>query len=294
MTLIVIEGVDGSGKSTVAQHLPHTQHVHCGPIKQSPWEEYVLPLAEYDFNVDMVCDRLHVGELIYGPIYRGESKLDAAARRFIEMFLDSRGALKVIIAPPLEVVSQRLVERGEDFLQASDLERVWNFYRLYGSEHGWLVVERPDVAFLRSLAEATEARARHLASYPQYVGHATPDTLLVAPKTPARVFTTELDGIHRAPFKVLNDHPDSAANLLFRSLPQDERIGVADTDKIGDLWEMLGYPRLVALGSSVSQTLNRSGIPCKSWIPHPYEVVSKATPMIPKYADIIMKGITRA
>ena len=278
MTLIVVEGVDGAGKSTLIQKLTHTDVIHCGPIKKHPMQEYIEPLLKYDGSYDMVCDRLHVGELVYGPIYRGESKLTEGGRRFIEMFLESRGALKLILDAPLDEIQRRLEHRGEDFLRPEDLERVWRFYRLYGSDNGWLVLDRPDPDVVYSLARAAESFVHKLFDFPDYVGSRLPDVLFVV-KTFAR-----------PALKPTND----AGDLFYSSLPDGLRCGVVTTDvDLLALWEVLEYPRVVALGKQALQSLRAADVPCVNSIPHPEEIFKQAPSSAPRYGEIITKGVIR-
>jgi hypothetical protein len=282
MTLIVVEGVDGAGKSTLISKLPHTRELHCGPIKKSPMQEYVEPLMDYDGSYDMVCDRLHIGELVYGPIYRGESTLTEGGRRFVEMFLESRGALKLILDAPLDEIQRRLEHRGEDFLRPEDLERVWRFYRLYGSDNGWLVLDRPDADVLHSLALGAEALARPLFAFPTYVGSRYPDVLFVVDtfSNPA-----------------LRADPESAGDLFFTSLPDGIRCGVVSTrdpnSDIWHLWNTLMYPRVIALGRKAMDAALAAKLPCTSQIPHPEEILRQAPSSAPRYGEIITKGVIR-
>src|SRR4051812_12260533 len=134
MSLILLEGVDGSGKSTLVDdfllQLPHTGiHFSRGPLKLHPLIDYLLPLVDYRPGIDIVCDRWHLGELVYGPLYRARSRLTPAMELYIDLFLESRGALKLWVDTPFEQVQTRLKIRGEDFLQEQHVRLVWDFYR---------------------------------------------------------------------------------------------------------------------------------------------------------------------
>ena len=68
--LIVLEGPDGSGKTTAVRKL--TQRgalrgatvLHFGPIEKDPLEEYELALQWYrpGTRQHVICDRLHLGD----------------------------------------------------------------------------------------------------------------------------------------------------------------------------------------------------------------------------------------
>lgn len=279
MTLIIIEGVDGAGKSTLVEQLQPATTMHFGPIKKAPMAEYIDPLLAYDHSYDLVCDRLHVGELVYGPIYRGQSTLNEAGRRYIEMFLDSRGAAKIILDAPLDEISRRLEHRGEDFLRPQDIERVHRFYRLYGSDHGWLVLDRPIPMVVSSIAQAQSEFASKLAPWPEYIGNPIPDILFV---------------VDTSTSPVLRPDTGTAGELFFQSLPDGVRCGVVPlVTRFDALWDTLGCPRVVALGSSAFSFLCDHGFKNFPHIPHPYEIMRQAPSSAFSYGELIMKGVSR-
>ena len=280
MTLTIVEGVDGAGKSTLIDRLNKTESIHCGPLKRNPLDEYIMSLSHYDGGQDIVCDRLHVGELVYGPIYRGESKLTEQMRRYVEMFLESRGAVKITLDAPLHEIARRLELRGEDFLQPEDLERVWRFYRHYGSDNGWLVLDNPDVDVVHSVALSAQERVADLLMFPRYVGNVEPDVLFV-------VHTNQ------TPFPLM-PYAESPGEMFFASIPDGVRVGVtsADTD-LSLLWETLRFPRVITLGTVALARSRASDLKVRQSVPHPQEIFKQSPSTWNAYASTIMKGITR-
>ena len=132
MPIIILEGIDGSGKSTLAQRIAEKSPLpvrmeHRGPIKDTVQAEYVNPLFEVDEKELFIADRWHVGEMIYGPLYRGKTMV-AQYVGAIESILDWFGAVRIVMSPPIEVVRQRLQDRGEDYLKPEDVEHVHKAY----------------------------------------------------------------------------------------------------------------------------------------------------------------------
>ncbi len=197
---IVIDGVDGSGKSTLAAKLldvaeertgERPEALHRGPIEQHPLQEYALSLGATDKRVNAIADRWHLGEMIYGPKYRGVSRVTAEMLEWFEMFLESRGALRLLMLTPIETIKQRVTERGDDMVAVDDLDEL-------AEQYEWLARMMPQ--YLRvgeddandtdaiervvDTAAKLEKRHTHLRAVPSYVGPRLIDVLVVFDGTP--------------------------------------------------------------------------------------------------------------
>lgn len=96
--LIILEGPDGAGKSTLAQelaaHLGRTtsdkvEVWHRGAPTHHPLEEYLLPLLSYRPGTGhhLILDRWHWGEAVYPKILNRPTQLGDAAWWSIEAYL---------------------------------------------------------------------------------------------------------------------------------------------------------------------------------------------------------------
>lgn len=125
--LILLEGGDGTGKTTLARELVDLtggQYLHASAPTRHPLVEYTAPLAEYKrgSGQTIVCDRWHVGELVYGPRYRGKCGLTWTQFCAVDEFLYGLGAVLVWMTHDVETQVSRLLERGEapDWHQLAD------------------------------------------------------------------------------------------------------------------------------------------------------------------------------
>lgn len=162
MPVIILEGIDGSGKSTLAEALLKasplkTTIVHRGPLEGTVEDELIYPLQKIADDELLITDRWHVGEMIYGPIYRGKSEVAGEYNDIIEDMLWNMNAVKVVLSPSLSVVKRRLIERGEDYLQPEHINEVYEFYERYANEYGYrLIREVTDLTVSELITAALE------------------------------------------------------------------------------------------------------------------------------------------
>lgn len=170
MPIIILEGIDGAGKSTLAEALKAAsplpaEIVHKGPMTQTVVEEYMRPLLDWPEDKLLIADRWHVGEMIYGPIYRGASLVEGDYNDTIEKILGVLNAVRVIVQPPLEVVIERMAARGEDYLKPQHVKKVYNFYKRYQKKHGYWLLEEWDEETVANLIIKSLSGVK-IANYP--------------------------------------------------------------------------------------------------------------------------------
>jgi thymidylate kinase len=152
MPIVIVEGIDGSGKSTftdlIESFVPNNFNIiraHKGVMAGTVEDEYIHPLRNLDENDFFIADRWHVGEMIYGPIYRGKSEVSGMYELMIEVLLDISHAEKIILNPNIDLIYERLAERGEDYLRLPDVPRVHEFYNDYARKHKYKTFTEPGV-----------------------------------------------------------------------------------------------------------------------------------------------------
>jgi len=288
--LVIVEGVDGVGKSTFVEQLTHLitsieHHDDVEKLKAGPPDPELDILEEYELAIQgyrpgqhthVVCDRWHVGELIYGPILRGTSRLDLARLTHLEMFLRSRGALVVhLTAPPLEIIERRK-RRGEmDLLADDQVELVLHEYMdvLWDTATRtrigyWGQNTQEDVKLLRemmSYAWDLDLAARPLEEFPTYIGPPKPEYLLLGEQR-----NTRPDDRWEAAFVPVPT--GNSGHYLLSNLPPELRVkaGIANAleEDLTGLLAALDYPNVVALGKEAHNAVSEI-----SWkhgtVPHP-------------------------
>lgn len=208
---IVIEGSDGSGKSSltdeVARQLAGSYHdVHITRFhKGRPEEEsrrwvlndWVMSIENINwFEAIAVADRWHWGEATYAPIKRPHTCKDAfgllgvAGWRWTEWFMASRGIAQFWLYQPLDVIKTRVAIRGDDFVKLDELEKIVDLYEQTSQEvlslAGKLTPRADSVASIDLLAqyvihraEEVHDEAKKLAQFGEYIGSPNPKVLYI-------------------------------------------------------------------------------------------------------------------
>lgn len=125
--LIIIEGPDRTGKTTLAKHLQETfclDYIHCSkPKTDNPYLEY-LELID-SIKKPTVIDRVYFSEFVYGNLWRG--KCGFSDKQFEDLdfkYMEKFGYVFVIHADaPTETIKQRCIECGEDLLKFKEIDK---------------------------------------------------------------------------------------------------------------------------------------------------------------------------
>lgn len=137
MRLIILEGPDGSGKSTIAAAIAKRLGVlvdHHGPyLRESQITHHYLtsmqPVILSDNHV--VMDRCWISEHIYGRVYReGLNRISMHDELMLNGIAAELHATFIICLPPLEVCLRNYRERKAlEYLDNEDqLKYVWGMY----------------------------------------------------------------------------------------------------------------------------------------------------------------------
>jgi thymidylate kinase len=292
---IVIEGTDASGKSTLVSEVQkqlavkfpkkEIEFYHKSKPKEMSrrWVlyDYVTSIEKADWSQRVaIADRWHWGEITYASVKRPETGtgdgyglLGKAGWRWTELFLKSRGVAQFWLYQPLDVITRRLNARGDDYIQANELEEILKFYELAAANSAGLagrLTPSPDsldavshlASHVISRAEIFDEDAQALAKFPEYIGQRFPRVLLVGD---TRNITKKYGEETILPFMPVDGN---SGEFLLTALESDKwkTMGIVNvndmsSERFEDLWCTLRRPPVVALGRLAERGIRHANIP---------------------------------
>lgn len=282
--IILLEGVDGGGKSSLSEKLRAaleerglvTEIIHRGVPERDVLDEYQHDIEDYRPGTGraIIGDRWHFGDIVYGDLYRGFSYLggtEGAGFRFVELFLQSRGAITCLVDSDEFTVKGRLLVRGEDYLQLEHVDHVLREYRkVYrasatGGLQGEVTGNNLDPANIIRHALFRSDLTADLAAFPSYVGARNPRVLLVGEKR-GKAETPSLCAFRPTA-------KGNSASYLLEALPgslwrDTGLVNAYEEENLPELLDVLAGPPVIALGRKASERLTKLGIE-HAGLPHP-------------------------
>lgn len=192
--ILIFEGPDGAGKSTMIQAVA-AEHVAAGhspdsiaiwragpfPPSSDAWTEYALPLTSLSPSKDwlVLIDRWHIGELVYGPIFRGGSRLSDKQRTWIDGYVRSLGGAVVHLTATTDELTRRITKRGDDMVGPEHVEAIRaGFCAVIDPKQGYCVFVRtydttgqrtePTAAAIYVIAKQEAGIGIHLLDHPTH------------------------------------------------------------------------------------------------------------------------------
>jgi hypothetical protein len=292
--LVILEGADGTGKSTLARALvaelerrhpgDKVELWHAGPPRRHPADEYLRPLTGYrpGRGHHLVLDRWHIGERVYPRVRDRATLLDDALFWTIDRYLERLGAFTVYCTAPDDRVIPVLRERGDDdhIGELSAVRRLFG-QALFDSQvpwqqYAWFTDTSGGAASIIDQAAVLAACYAPLNKFITYVGPRRPRVLL---------FGDVRHNYDRHPELIPAGHEYDPAFVPVRGTSGSYLLDVlihydvvelggfgianaCDVDDVRSLWDELGRPSVVALGRRAQRVVRRVGVP-HAEAPHP-------------------------
>lgn len=311
--LIILEGLDKTGKTTLAQEIAEligAEVRHCDKPYRHPLEEYQSDLDDYvpGSGKHIVYDRHCWGERVWPNVYNRRSQYTVGMHHHTELFLMSRGAQFVHCSASGQLIVERLIA-DDDPLPPHDRVpfALWSFrdvesrslLRRHTLHYDFTEVNHPTADSIVMHAENMERQVAEAPSW-HWVGDPYPGLLLVG-ETPGVRYPEQA----AAPFR---PYADTAGAYLMRVMAGSEEIAVTNgwdgqgaPVPLRPLWIFLETPAVVALGNRAHEALMMADVP-HGVVPHPQWVRRFHHRKTQEYAELIttaagrdldMRGVAR-
>jgi len=134
--IVLIEGPDGSGKSTLIEKVFklnkfHVIHNGVYPTPHSAYSSYIQQIEEENtLEHGIVFDRLHISQAIYGPIMRDENP-EYVLHNIVDNMLYDRKAVVVLCQTKASLINweKRNKEKLEYVTDLVKFVKIMNCYR---------------------------------------------------------------------------------------------------------------------------------------------------------------------
>jgi thymidylate kinase len=133
--IVILEGENKTGKTTLAKHIEKEygfRYIKCSqPGKRGPYAEYrevIESILQKPENV--VIDRFHIGEEVYGPIYRGRSGLSQENFSEIEQDLNKLNTILIYCYDNENNIAKRFKEENEEFANVEKIAKTLELYKV--------------------------------------------------------------------------------------------------------------------------------------------------------------------
>jgi predicted ATPase len=276
MSVIILEGPDGSGKTTLANHLvncygfkyEHEKQPKATWTSRDLFSHYVQTLYRAQrARQPVVLDRHYLGETIYGPVMRNRSLLTAGQVILIERLVRAGGTRVIVCLPPWGTVVANWQAKQCDYVtQPEKLRDIYERYlHEFTSSHDQLL-ESYDYTRGHEIMLSSRLKLP-----PGVIGSPTADVLLVGERVNTNLTSTDWA------FFAETGSSGFLNQTIIRAGLTEDRIALVnafpphehDSKNLVDIITHLPKLRhIIALGKTTARACENQGIK-HTTLPHP-------------------------
>lgn len=173
MALIVIEGIDRTGKSTLAKYYESKgyEYIHLGPPPKEllqpgyvgpSYLDMILDIIQDSSHKNIVMDRSHYGELVWSAVYNRNPQLSEEDIEILQEIEEASGVTRILMTDVnAEAHWKRCVDNNEP-LTKSQFVKAKSLFATVGHKYGFITETYPRL--LQSDPEFKEFAEKYEAS----------------------------------------------------------------------------------------------------------------------------------
>ena len=144
---IILEGCDGTGKTTLAKKLAEKYGLdicHCTNIDPKDYDFY----RQTSRKENVVWDRHTIGELIYPEIFGRKQEISSEDARLVVMHGREEGLKFLVLTADNDVIKERINARGHEFNAVlNNIEKINDKFKFYAQAFNIPVIDTSKVSF---------------------------------------------------------------------------------------------------------------------------------------------------
>jgi len=131
MPIIILEGVDKAGKSTLGRKLCkmfNAEYQHYSKPDKDPFEYFYPAIAEAKNGKFVVCDRHCLGEIVYSTVKGEPSQWKPGDYELMLSMLEDINATIIHVWENFDNLSRRLKELGDSYVKENEMLEIQGLF----------------------------------------------------------------------------------------------------------------------------------------------------------------------